>query len=288
MNADLKSVASRITALQKRAKATHDLVQSGRDVPTDLLIDDKDMIRLEEHISDVARSITGDDEIPEGIWRPFWHASYSDWNRNDGPVAFWRAVMRHLQLTGEFIDYLQDSANPTSTTDESMHRDPEPSPVNSLDLFLSHSSKDTDLAEALIELIRAALSVSDTKIRCTSVDGYRLAVGASTNDQLRKEVHQTRAFLGLITPASITSAYVLFELGARWGAGLHLAPLTARAEGASLLRGPLSGINALDLSSTAQVHQLVQELATQLSLRPATPASYTRYIQRVIELAKMP
>jgi hypothetical protein len=52
-------------------------------------------------------------------------------------------------------------------------------------LFISHSAKDGSVAERLIELIQSALNLPAADIRCTSVDGYRLPGGASTEDQLR-------------------------------------------------------------------------------------------------------
>lgn len=89
-------------------------------------------------------------------------------------------------------------------------------------LFISHSSKDIDIVEALVELCRSALIMPGGKIRCTSLVGYRLPGGAVVDDQLRHEVHDANAFIGLISYNSIRSMYVFFELGARWGAGKQL------------------------------------------------------------------
>ena len=60
-----------------------------------------------------------------------------------------------------------------------------------IQLFISHSSADVDVAAALIDLLRSALNLPATAIRCTSVDGYRLPGGADTNAQLRREVNRT-------------------------------------------------------------------------------------------------
>jgi hypothetical protein len=71
------------------------------------------------------------------------------------------------------------------------------------------------------------LHVEKQAIRFTSVDGYRLPAGANTNEQLRREVLGSEVFIGLISRKSLESAYVLFELGARWGKNEFMAPVLA-------------------------------------------------------------
>ena len=152
-------------------------------------------------------------------------------------------------------------------------------------IFISHSSKDANVAFALIELLRAALGRRAEDIRCSSVDGYRLPGGANTEQQLRQEVNTATAFIGLITTDSLASPYVMFELGARWGAGLHMLPLLAGVD-AGYIKGPLSGINALSCSSDAQVHQMLTDIARELSLSVGAPAAYVTYVKRLVELVK--
>jgi len=150
-----------------------------------------------------------------------------------------------------------------------------------LSIFISHSSKDSDIALLLIELLRAALGLTDEQIRCSSVDGFRLASGANVDDVLKAEVPEAQAFIGLITPKSIASAYVLFELGARWGARRHMIPVLAGI-GPDALQGPLKGINSISANSIAQLHQLLSDLADALSVDLQRAASYTRYAEKLI------
>jgi hypothetical protein len=98
---------------------------------------------------------------------------------------------------------------------------------STIDVFISHSSQDARIAEALITLLRSALNILPNRIRCTSVEGFRLPAGVSTDDQLRIELRESKLFIAIITKASLQSTYVLFELGARWGANLHMIPLLA-------------------------------------------------------------
>jgi len=148
-------------------------------------------------------------------------------------------------------------------------------------VFISHSSKDQELAGLLARLLRSALNLSATDIRCTSVDGYRLPGGADFSDQIRKELLGARVFIGLISEVSFRSTWVLFELGARWGARKHLLPLLAPGVSPGILKGPVSQLNALRCDSQSELHQLVTEIADQLGVLPEAPASYQARIQEI-------
>jgi hypothetical protein len=159
------------------------------------------------------------------------------------------------------------------------------SPVTSgerkLLVLISHSSKDELLASALIDLLRSALGLSPNQIRCSSVDGYRLPAGVNTDAQLRAEVTASKVLLGVITPNSLASPYVLFELGARWGAGAVMIPLLAGVT-PDKLRGPLSGMNTLLCSSEEQLHQALSETGAHLDLPVQSPAAYLKQLKNVI------
>jgi hypothetical protein len=105
-------------------------------------------------------------------------------------------------------------------------------------VFVSHSSRDETLAKTLIDLLRPALGLSVTQIRCSSVDGYRLPVGVNTESKLHEEVNVAKVVVGLITPSSLASHFVMFELGARWCGKLFMAPLLVGVA-PSDLKGPL-------------------------------------------------
>jgi hypothetical protein len=154
-----------------------------------------------------------------------------------------------------------------------------------LDIFISHSSRDADIARALIELIRTALNIEANKIRCTSVSGYKLTVGVSTDDQLKKEIFDSKVFIGIISQNSLNSAYVSFELGARWGNELPLVPLITNKLGAKLLEGPLQNINALNSCIRTDVLQLITDLGNYLNKTPEQPSVYEDKVNALVELS---
>jgi hypothetical protein len=192
--------------------------------------------------------------------------------------------LKELELMGVA---LQSKQSPTfePRTPVTFHDLPakQPATHQGLLVFISHSSKDADLALALIDLLKAGLGLLANQIRCSSVDGYRLPIGINTEDKLREEVNAAKVVVGLITPSSLASYYVMFELGARWGAKLFLAPLLAGVQ-ASDLRQPLSLLNALSANNDAQLHQLLEDISKQLGVPLQSTASYVRYIALVKSL----
>lgn len=169
---------------------------------------------------------------------------------------------------------------PTTRTHNFAEGAKQPATHRGLSIFISHSSKDAELALALIDLLKAGLGLVADQIRCSSVDGYRLPVGVNTEGKLREEVNAARVVVGLITPSSLDSYYVMFELGARWGANLFLAPLLAGVK-AGDLGGPLGLLNALSANSEAQLHQLLDDISKQLNLQLQPAASYLRHVSSV-------
>ena len=138
----------------------------------------------------------------------------------------------------------------------------------SIQIFISHSSRDADLARALIQLLEHALPLPKRAIRCTSVDGYRLRAGVSIDDTLRAEIHDAALVLALLTPNAMESTYVMFEVGARWGSRKPLIPLLASGLAPQHLKPPLQGIYAVNCADRPQVSGLVAEVAACLRMGP--------------------
>ncbi len=153
-------------------------------------------------------------------------------------------------------------------------------------IFISHASEDKKLAGALVELLRSALNLSADKILCTSVDGYRLPVGSDTDEALREAVLACKTLVGIVSPASRRSAYVLNELGARWGTRKPLVPVTAGGVAPGELGGPVGKLNALNLSSRPSVQQLIGDLATEFKIETERPEVFAKQIDSVVRASK--
>jgi hypothetical protein len=159
--------------------------------------------------------------------------------------------------------------------------------ISSITVFISHSSGDVEIAKALIELLRDAIpELHPSAIRCTSVPGYKLHGGADTDNQLRQEMRDAPVFVGLLTEQSLASTYVLFELGARWGANTRFTPLVAAGLSTSTLKAPLNGMHAHSCDVETDLHQMVGEMADWLSLKKAGPDVYDGHLKNLARLSK--
>lgn len=134
-------------------------------------------------------------------------------------------------------------------------------------LFISHSSQDEQVAATLVDLLETALSLQPGDIRCTSVVGYKLPTGAHTSTQLRDEIYGAEIIMGVITPNSLQSSYVLFELGASWGLSKPTFPLLALGADVSMLRGPLKEQHASRLYNRAEIQQVIDDIVTHTRIQ---------------------
>jgi hypothetical protein len=108
-------------------------------------------------------------------------------------------------------------------------------------------------------------------------------VQVRTEDRLRGEIQSARVFIGIITPASSQSAYVLFELGARWGANLPLKCVIAAGATPEILPGPLKAYISLRLDREPEVIQLLEEIGRDLNKSLDSPAAYHRLLRVLVE-----
>jgi hypothetical protein len=120
-----------------------------------------------------------------------------------------------------------------------------------MEIFISHSSRDQAYVEALVELLQHALLLPPGSMTASSVDGMHLRAGAVIDDQIRETVRDAKVFLAVISANSLKSNYVLFEIGARWGASLAVIPiLVPDITAKDVSRGPLSTLNIVESDQT--------------------------------------
>jgi len=151
-------------------------------------------------------------------------------------------------------------------------------------VFISHAHDDKRLAAELVALLEAALHLPDNDFMCTTVDGSSLPGGARVDEHLRRDVRDADVLIGVVSVRSVQSSYVLFELGARWGADTYMMPVLAPGERMAILPGPLPGRHALRLDNARQIDQCVREIAEHLDVKPDIGPKYVSHRTRIMQI----
>ena len=136
-------------------------------------------------------------------------------------------------------------------------------------IFISHASKDTKLAESFVNLLEKSFdNIDRARIRCTSVEGYKLSIGDTPRDKLASELRES-LIICLLTPRSAESPWVLFELGAAWGLSRSVLPVL---NGLTYdeLPGALKGTIAAQASNTDNVLAVIDEIESKLGWKKST------------------
>jgi TIR domain len=134
-------------------------------------------------------------------------------------------------------------------------------------IFISHRHKDQAIAKALIDLLECAFYIEPVDIRCTSVQGYMLTPGERTSEELRSNLAGAELVMGLLSPDTTESNYVLAELGAAWGRDVTTFPLLARGATYADVPSPLNERHCVSLEVQENCLDLIASVAAKTTLK---------------------
>ncbi len=154
-----------------------------------------------------------------------------------------------------------------------------------IQLFICHSSRDEDIVKRLVDIIVKAFRLPASTIRCTSLHGYMLPVGAKIS-QLREEVLTTKAFVAVMTPNTLTSTYAMFELGCRWGTDKSLLSVVCADEKAMTINEPLKSLQYARANDVPSIHNFISSLGSVLGKKSQYPALFIKDVEDLAEFIK--
>jgi hypothetical protein len=84
---------------------------------------------------------------------------------------------------------------------------------------------------------------------------------------LRSNLEHCDVVIGILTQASLSSTYVMMELGAAWGLKKTTCALLAPQMSYSNLPGPFARVQAVRLDSDTGIYSLLQQISATADLR---------------------
>ncbi len=89
--------------------------------------------------------------------------------------------------------------------------------MEKIKIFISHSSKDSDIIKKLIFVLQNSISgLSDKNIRCTSVNGYKFKSGTEIYQMIKEETNSCELVISAFSENALQSSMVQFETGIAW------------------------------------------------------------------------
>jgi hypothetical protein len=126
-----------------------------------------------------------------------------------------------------------------------------------IDLFISYSAKDTNIASELAEILQEhGLSYF--------MDSRSLSSGDEWTENIRHSLIQSKEVLILLTPHSIKSQWVMIEAGAAWVQGKRIVPCVSFVN-IEDIPGPIGMYQAKEIATYRDKEELIQEIKTRLS-----------------------
>ena len=137
-------------------------------------------------------------------------------------------------------------------------------------VFISHSSKDKELVEALVNLFED-LGMTPENLFCSSVPEYGIKLGNDIFDTLRNLFHEYELYMIFVhSPRYYNSTVSLNEMGAAWVLHTKCCSILTSDMDFSKMNGLISGnfisIKVNQEDATARLNELKEELTKTFSL----------------------
>lgn len=263
-------------------------IEEVKGLNSNILYNDARVKNAEQNIVKEIAEVFGVDS-PEALNHSTHNIWYGGYNRGDTSHTRQHKFLAGIPQTIHMIEGLitrleekREDLNIASTLiTESVSSQPRNG--NMIKIFISHSSSDRDLVDLITNLLTGALEINTEEIRCTSIPGFQLRSGSHTSTQLRNEIEDCSVLIGVLTPNSMESFYVMFELGAGWGLGKMVIPICGPTFEFRALRAPLNEIHGIKWTEKAQWFQLIDELSSTLSISKKASSRISSLIDKVVE-----
>jgi len=134
-------------------------------------------------------------------------------------------------------------------------------------IFISHSSKDKEIVEDLIEILEV-IGVKHEDIFCSSIQGYGVSLGEDFLVRLKKELNEKVLVLFVLSQNFYDSPISLCEMGATWIKTNKHIPILIPPFDYTQIKGVINNIHGLRITDPLEINELKKELEIAFDLKP--------------------
>lgn len=150
-------------------------------------------------------------------------------------------------------------------------------------IFISHASRDRELVDELADLLKIGSGVPHNSIFNTDGAGAGVPSGVRFNEYIRSKVQGTGMVIAVLSPAFLSSAFCLAEIGAAWALQEDFFPLAVPGLDRSRFGGVLDGVQVRFLDDPVALAELHDRVSAKVEQRVPTEtwrAQQQRFLER--------
>ena len=139
-------------------------------------------------------------------------------------------------------------------------------------LFISHSSKDADIVEELIDMVEA-IGLTSKEIFCTSIEGYGINLGENFLSRLKEELSSNTIVIFVLSNNFYESPVSLCEMGAAWAMSKEHVPILIPPLNYSDIEGVIPTSQGMKVNEPLKYNALKKKIESFFELEPIIDGS---------------
>jgi Txe/YoeB family toxin of Txe-Axe toxin-antitoxin module len=158
-------------------------------------------------------------------------------------------------------------------------------------IFISHSTKDKDIAYELVSLMQLGLGLHPNDIFCTSLEGMGITAGQNFISFIKEQITEPDFVVLLLSPSYYKSKFCLCELGASWILCHNMIPILIPPLEHNDIKDVLTTVQILDITNNNQLDQIPDIIYEKLKdLKKTNTAVWTskkeKFVKNILEIIK--
>ncbi len=157
---------------------------------------------------------------------------------------------------------------------------------NTLDMkkkiFISHSSKDIDIVEKLIDILEA-IGVPSENIFCSSFEGYGVQLGLDFLETIKTELNSNVLVLFVLSKNFYSSVVSLCEMGATWVKTNEHIPILIPPFEYSEIKGVIPTTHGMKVNEKAKFNLLKEKVEIFMNLPQSNFSAWERKRDKILK-----
>lgn len=148
-------------------------------------------------------------------------------------------------------------------------------------VFVSHSSKDIDIVEDILEVLEL-IGLKNDQIFCSSFPGYGISLGENFLDRLKKELDEKVFVIFVLSKNFYSSPVCLCEMGATWVKTNEHVPILIPPLRYEEVTGVIPLTQGFKINESLKLNLLKDKIEKMFSLSPIDPTIWERRRDRIL------